>query len=72
MSLRDTRRERFLSPALSQTSRGQRIKRERLGTRLRCIVISINSVPTQMIDGTENPFEVCQRAARYNEFGYDS
>ena len=31
---RDNRRERVLSPALSQTSRGQRIKRERLGTRL--------------------------------------
>ena len=33
-SPRDTRRERFLSPGLSQTSRGQRGKRERLGTRL--------------------------------------
>ena len=33
-SLRDTRRELVLSPALSQTSRGQRGKRERLGTRL--------------------------------------
>ena len=31
---RDTRWERVLSPALSQTLRGQRIKRERLGTRL--------------------------------------
>ena len=29
-----------LSPALSQTSRGQRVKRERLGTRLRAYVIS--------------------------------
>ena len=26
--------------------------------RVRCIVICINSVPTQMIDGIENPFEV--------------
>ena len=33
-SQRDTRRERVLLPALSQTSRGQRVKRERLGTRL--------------------------------------
>ena len=36
MSPRDTRRKRngVLAPALSQTSRGQRIKRERLGTML--------------------------------------
>ena len=25
-----------------------------------------------MIDGTENPFQVCKLAARYNEFGYKS
>ena len=38
--------------------------------RLRCILICINSSPTQMIDRTENPFQVCKPAARYNEFGY--
>ena len=36
--------------------------------RVRCIVICINSAPTQMIDGTEKPIR--KRAARYNEFGY--
>ena len=41
MSLRNTRQERVLSPALSQTSRGQRVKRERLGTRLREYDISM-------------------------------
>ena len=40
--------------------------------RVLCIVISINSAPTQMIDGTEKPIRSLQRAARYNEFGYKS
>ena len=35
--------------------------------RVRCIVICINSTPSQMIDGTEKLFEVCKQAARYNE-----
>ena len=37
--------------------------------RARCIVICINPTHAQMIDGTENLFEVCKRAGRYNEFG---
>ena len=36
--------------------------------RVRCIVICINSAPTQMIDGTEKPIR--KRALRYSEFGY--
>ena len=35
--------------------------------RVLCIVTCINSAPTQMIDGTEKPFEVCKLAARYNQ-----
>ena len=37
--------------------------------RARCIVICINPTHAQMIDGTDNRFEVCKRAGRYNEFG---
>ena len=37
--------------------------------RARCIVICINPTHAQMIDGTENLFEVSKRAGRYNEFG---
>ena len=37
--------------------------------RVRRNVICINSTPTQMIDRTEKPLEVCKHAARYNEFG---
>ena len=39
--------------------------------RARCVVICINSEPTQMIDGTEKPkiaMKFAKRAARYNEF----
>ena len=46
--------------SLSLTSRWQSIKRERLGSRLRCIVICINSATTQMIDGTEKPMRSLQ------------
>ena len=38
---------------------------------MRCIVICINSAPTQMIDGTEKtqiPSKFAKHAARYNEF----
>ena len=38
---------------------------------MRCIVICINSAPTQMIDGTEKtqiPSKSAKHAARYNEF----
>ena len=40
--------------------------------RVRCIVICINPAPNSKIDGTENPFEVCKRAGRNNEFGYNA
>ena len=36
--------------------------------RVLCIVISINSASTQIIDGTEKPIRSLQRAARCNEF----
>ena len=41
--------ERY-SPALSQTSRGQRVKRERLGTRLLLVVFSSQGVETTRLE----------------------
>ena len=38
--------------------------------RVRCIVININSAPLKWLTEQKNPFEVCKRAARFNEFGY--
>ena len=41
--------------------------------RARCIVIYVNSTPTQMIDGREKPkipLKFGKRAGRYNEFGF--
>ena len=32
--------------------------------------LALTPPPTQMIDGTENPFKVCKHATRYNKFGY--
>ena len=40
--------------------------------RVRCIVICINSTPLKRVTEQKNPFEVCKRVARYNEFGYNT
>ena len=41
--------------------------------RVRCIVICINSSPTQMIDGTEKPIRSFENAQRdTTKFGYNS
>ena len=57
-SPRDTHRERVLSPALSQTSRGERIKREGLGTRLppRNFAFLAKSLRGQQLTLTWSPF----------------
>ena len=57
-SPRDTHRERVLSPALSQTSSGERIKREGLGTRLppRNFAFWAKSLRGQQLTLTWSPF----------------